>query len=161
MQRNNGKDEDQYKGHHYKESVKPTVLSRWSEKVEEQSVEGKANHITSKGNKQQCHIPVKQQIQARARREIRDRRIQRTDKRTTQNMIKLTRTAHHIPPICHSNYAQNPTRAQLAQGEIVQNQTWKLSLYSQTNTHVELLRKNTLVQIHVYGKWSLKLCIIV
>lgn len=60
-------------------------------------------------------------------------------------MTKLTRTAHRIQPICHSNCAQSPTRAQLAQGEIVQNQTWKLSLYSQINTQPQ-------VQIHMYGK---------
>lgn len=57
MHCNNSKDEDDYKGHHYKESVKPTVMSRWSEKVEEQSIEGKGSHVTYKWNNKQRHIP--------------------------------------------------------------------------------------------------------
>ena len=41
---------------------------------------------------------------------------------------KLTRTFHHIQPICHSIHERNPTKAQLEQEETILSQIWILTL---------------------------------
>ena len=42
---------------------------------------------------------------------------------------KLTRTAHHMKPICRSIHEQNPTEAQLVREERILSQTLQLSLH--------------------------------
>jgi hypothetical protein len=48
--------------------------------------------------------------------------------REKKEKAKLTRTVHHIQPICHSIHERNPTKAQLEQEETIQSQIWKLTL---------------------------------
>jgi len=62
--------------------------------------------------------------------------------REKKEKAKLTRTVHHIQPICHSIHERNPTKAQLEQEETIQSQIWKLTLQIKNSTCQFVRQKN-------------------
>lgn len=58
MQSHYCKNKSKNQGHNNKEGVEPTIMSRWSKKMEEKSREGERPHIANKWNKKQSNKPV-------------------------------------------------------------------------------------------------------